>query len=77
MGAGCSNGRALAVQDSVTKKQISITSEGRDHLRNISSQLNTSMNGFYIIYKECAPEHLPFFVLINTYFSVIGKDGFA
>ena len=81
MGAGCSNGRALAVQDSVTKKQISITSEGRDHLRNISSQLNTSMNGFYIINKECAPEqfiwHLPLFVLINTYFSVIGKDGFA
>ena len=42
MGAGCSNGRALAVQDSVTKKQISITSEGREHLKHISSQLNTS-----------------------------------
>jgi hypothetical protein len=42
MGAGCSNGRALAVQDSVTKKQISITSEGREHLKNMSSQLNTS-----------------------------------
>ena len=53
MGAGCSNGRALAVQDSVTKKQISITSEGRDHLRNISSQLNTSMNGFYKLQRMC------------------------
>jgi hypothetical protein len=76
MGAGCSNGRALAVQDSVTKKQISITSEGRDHLRNISSQLNTSMNGFYKLQRMCT-RTLTFLVLINTYFSVIGKDGFA
>ena len=45
MGAGCSNGRALAVQDSVTKKQISITSEGREHLKHMSSQLNTSKIG--------------------------------
>ena len=37
MGAGCSNGRALAVQDSVNKKQISITSEGRDHLKHVAS----------------------------------------
>jgi hypothetical protein len=44
MGAGCSNGRALAVQDSVTKKQIMITSEGREHLKNMANytQLNTS-----------------------------------
>ena len=76
MGAGCSNGRALAVQDSVTKKQISITSEGRDHLRNISSQLNTSMNES-VLFITNKMLHLPFLVLINTYFSVIGKDGFA
>ena len=43
MGAGCSNGRALAVQDSVTKK-ITLTREGKDHLKNYSqnANLNTS-----------------------------------
>lgn len=39
MGAGCSNGRALAVQDSVTRK-ILLTPEGREHLKAIG--LNNS-----------------------------------
>jgi hypothetical protein len=56
MGAGCSNGRALAVQDSVTKKQISITSEGREHLKNISSQLNTSKLRLKIVASKMIAE---------------------
>ncbi len=46
MGAGCSNGRALAVQDSVTKK-ITLTMEGKEHLKNYSQNANLNTSKTY------------------------------
>ena len=44
MGAGCSNGNALAVQDSVTKK-ISLTIEGKEHLKHIATNSHSNTLG--------------------------------